>query len=125
MDELQAGVEQSLAVLPQPSVLLQPGKAALDDPALWHDLEGMQLTALGDLYRHMLAQNVPYALGKMLTGVATVTQQALHLAENATGNPYEAGTAPRRTPHTGPVSQAWCCAARCAAAALSRQTSLD
>ena len=81
MDELQAGVEQSLAVLPQPSVLLQPGKAALDDPALWHDLEGMQLTALGDLYRHMLAQDVPHALGKRLTGVAAVTQQALHLAE--------------------------------------------
>ena len=31
--------------------LLQPGKAALDDPALGHHLERMQFTALGDLYR--------------------------------------------------------------------------
>jgi len=34
MDELQAGVEQSLAVFPQSAVLFQPRKAALDDPAL-------------------------------------------------------------------------------------------
>ena len=45
MDELQAGVEQPLAVLPQPPVLVQPGKAALDDPALGHDREGAQLLA--------------------------------------------------------------------------------
>ena len=43
MDELQAGVEQPLAVLPQPPVLVQPGKAALDDPALGYDLEGALL----------------------------------------------------------------------------------
>ena len=49
MDELQAGVEPALAVLPQPPILLQPGKAALDDPALGHDLEGMQLASLGVL----------------------------------------------------------------------------
>ena len=50
MDELQAGIEPTLAVLPKPSVLLQPGKAALDNPALRHDLEGVQLTTFCDLH---------------------------------------------------------------------------
>ena len=45
MDELQAGVEPALAVLPQASVLLQPGEAALDDPALGHDRKGVQFAA--------------------------------------------------------------------------------
>lgn len=39
MDELQAGVEFALAVLPSPSVVLQPRKTTLDDPALWPDLK--------------------------------------------------------------------------------------
>ena len=30
MDELQTGIEMSLAVFPQPPVLVQPGKAAVD-----------------------------------------------------------------------------------------------
>jgi len=47
MDELQAGVEQSLAVLPQSAVLFQPHKAAFDDPALGHDLETVQLPSSG------------------------------------------------------------------------------
>ncbi len=55
MDELQAGVEFALAVLPQPSVFLQPGKTALDDLALGHDLEGVQFAALGNLHRELLA----------------------------------------------------------------------
>ena len=46
MDELQAGMEQPLAVLRQPPVLAQPGKAALNDPALGHDLEAVQLAPL-------------------------------------------------------------------------------
>jgi PAS domain-containing protein len=74
MDELQAGVQQPLAVLPQPPVLLQPGKAALDDPALGHHLERMQFTALGDLYRDVSAQNVLDALGKRPAHIAAVTQ---------------------------------------------------
>jgi hypothetical protein len=37
----------TLAVLPQPPILLQPGKAALDDPALGHHLERMQFIAGG------------------------------------------------------------------------------
>ena len=55
MDELQAGVQQPLAVLAQPPVLLQPGKAALYHPTLGHHLERMQFTALGDLYRDVSA----------------------------------------------------------------------
>ena len=53
MDELQAGVEPALAVFPQPPVLLQPCKATLDNPTLWHDLEGVQLTALCDFLIHV------------------------------------------------------------------------
>jgi hypothetical protein len=36
MNELQTGVQQALAVLGQPPVLVQPGKAGLDDPARGH-----------------------------------------------------------------------------------------
>ena len=81
VDELQAGVEPALAVLPQPPILLQPGKAALDDPALGHHLERMQFTALGDLYRDVSAQNVLDALGKRSAHIAAVTQQGLHPAQ--------------------------------------------
>ncbi|MCW2037749.1 hypothetical protein FHR67_002634 [Xanthomonas arboricola] len=55
MDELQAGVEFALAVLPWPSVLLQPSKTKLDDPSLGHDLEGVLFAALGNLHRELLA----------------------------------------------------------------------
>jgi len=41
MEELQAGVEFALAVLPQSPVFFQPGKAALHHPTLGHDLEGV------------------------------------------------------------------------------------
>ena len=81
MDELQAGVQQPLAVLPQPPVLLQPGKAALHHPTLGHHLERMQFTALGDLYRDVSAQNVLDALGKRPAHIAAVTQQSLHPAQ--------------------------------------------
>ncbi len=78
MDELQAGVEQPLAVLPQPPILLQPGKAALDDPALGHDLEGVQLASLGNLYRDVPTHNLLHTLRKGLARVAAVAQHALH-----------------------------------------------
>lgn len=39
MDELQAGIEPSLAVLPQAPVFLQPGEAALNYPALGNHRE--------------------------------------------------------------------------------------
>ena len=41
VDELQTGVNHSLAVLPQSSILFQPGKTTLDDPSLGHDLKGV------------------------------------------------------------------------------------
>jgi transposase len=63
MDELQAGVEQALAVLPQSPVFLQPGEAALDDPTLGHELEGMSLITLGNLYRHVLTQYLAHQVG--------------------------------------------------------------
>ena len=77
MDELQAGVEQTLAVLPQPSVLVQPSKAALDDPAFGHDLEGVQLAAPGNLHRDALTEDVTHALRERLADVASIDQQAL------------------------------------------------
>lgn len=50
MNELQAGMEFTLAVFPQPSILLQPGKTALHHPTLGDNGRGMQFTALGNLY---------------------------------------------------------------------------
>lgn len=66
MDELQAGVEQYLAALPQPPVLLQPRRAALNHPALGHHLEGMWLAALDYLHADVSAQYVLHSLGKRL-----------------------------------------------------------
>ena len=78
MDELQAGIEQPLTVLPPPPVLLQPGKAALDDPALGHHFECVQLAALGDLHRDMLTQDVTHALREGRSHITGVCQQALY-----------------------------------------------
>lgn len=82
MDEVQAGVELPLAVLPQPPVLLQPRKAALNPPALGHHLEGMQLAPLGYLHADVSAQYVLHTLGKRLAYIAAVTQQGLHPAQS-------------------------------------------
>jgi hypothetical protein len=68
VDELQAGVEFALAVLPQPSILLQPSEAALDDPSLGHDLEGVKLTAFGDLHGDFFSQGgvaPPFLAGRV------------------------------------------------------------
>ena len=81
MDELQTGIEPTLAVLPQPPALLQPRKAALHYPTLWHDLEGVQLTALCDLDGDMFTQCVTHALRKGLAHIAAVAQHAFHLRE--------------------------------------------
>ena len=43
MDHLQAGVEGSFAVFPEPSAFFQPCEGPLDDPSLGHDGEGMQI----------------------------------------------------------------------------------
>ena len=55
MDKLRVGIKQPFAVLPQPSVLVQPGKAAIDHPALGNHRKLVQLTALGNLHRDVLA----------------------------------------------------------------------
>ena len=81
MDELQAGIEQPFAVLPQPPVLLQPGKAALDNPALGHNFERVQFAALGDLHCHMPTQDFLNTLREGLANIAAIGKQALHPAQ--------------------------------------------
>ncbi len=81
MDKLQAGIEFTLAVFPQPPIFLQPGKATLNNPAFGHDLEGMQLTLLGNLHCDGLSQDFPHAFGKWFSGVAAVAQQILHVLQ--------------------------------------------
>ena len=81
MNELQAGVDHSLAVFPQPPVLLQPCKAALDDPAFGHDLESVQFTAPGNQHRDKFAQNFSHAFGKWFSGIAAIAQQTLDLPQ--------------------------------------------
>ena len=78
MDKLQAGAEQPFAVLPHPPVLVQPGKAALDYPALGNHHKLVQLAALGNLHRDLLAQRLAHPLRKRLARIPTVTQHALH-----------------------------------------------
>ena len=50
MDHLQAGVEESFAVFPEPSAFFQPCEGPLDDPSLGHDGEGVQFISFGDLH---------------------------------------------------------------------------
>jgi hypothetical protein len=78
MDELRAGIEFSLAVFPEPSVLLQPGKATLDDPAFGQDLEGVPFVSFGDLYRDMLIQDRAYTLGERFT-LAAIAERGIAL----------------------------------------------
>lgn len=82
VDELQAGVEFTLAVFPQSPVFLQPGKGSFDDPAFGYDLEGVPFTPFGDLHRHLCAKGGLYVLGKGFSHVATIRQQALHLSQS-------------------------------------------
>ena len=84
MDELQAGVKFAFAILPQPPVLLQPGKAALDHPALWNDGKCVQRVALGDLHRGL--EQVRDRLCKRPAHVAAIGQH--------TPVPNESGLAP-------------------------------
>ena len=81
MNELQAGIEFSFTVLPEPSVFLQPSKAAFNNPALGHDLEGVQLVAFGNLHGEGLTQNIAHALCKRLAHITAIGQKALHLAQ--------------------------------------------
>lgn len=74
MDELQTGIELTLAVFPQAAAFLQPSERALDDPALGHDSKGVQLTTLGNL--NVGAKQFLNGLGKWLSHIAAVGQDA-------------------------------------------------
>lgn len=82
MNELQASIEPTFAVLPESSVLLQPCKTAFDHPSFWDYRKGVQLTALGDLHRDVLTQNLLHTPGKGLARIAAVGQHALHVAQS-------------------------------------------
>ena len=77
MDELQTGIEMSLAVFPQAPVLVQPSKASFNQPPLGNDCEFVQFAARGNLHRHMLTQCFLHALRKRLARVAAVGQHTL------------------------------------------------
>ncbi len=77
MDHLQAGVEFSFAVFPKSSAFFQPSEGAFDDPSLGHDLEGVQLIALGDLYGGL--ELVLNRFGKWFACIAAVDQHAFDL----------------------------------------------
>lgn len=79
MDELQAGIEFALAVLPQAPAFLQPGKGTLHDPALGYHSKGVQLIAFGNLHRR--TQPVFDGLGKRLSRVTSIDQHALDLLQ--------------------------------------------
>ena len=81
MNELQTGVEPSLAVLPQPPVLLQPSKAALYYPALGHYLKAVKFIPLRNLHCHMRAQYHFDFSGKWSTNVACIRKHAAHSNE--------------------------------------------
>lgn len=61
MDKLQADVGSALATIPQPPVLAQPCEAGQGDPALAHDLEGVQLAVVGNLHRSVSTWNLSFA----------------------------------------------------------------
>ena len=87
MDELQTGIEMSLAVFPQSPVFVQPSKASFNHPPLGNDCEFVQFTAPGNLHRHMpITQCFSHALRKRLARVAAVGQHTL--------NPTQARLAP-------------------------------
>jgi hypothetical protein len=85
MDELEAGVEFTLAVFPEATALLKPGERAFHDPTFGHDGKGVEVTAFGDLHR--CPKDVSDSLGKRFTGITAISQH--------TANPVEIGTATR------------------------------
>ena len=76
MNELQAGIEFSFAVLPEPSALFQPSEGTFDNPAFGQHRKGVQFIALDDLNGGF--QALHYAIGEGLAGVATIDQHAFH-----------------------------------------------
>lgn len=76
MDELQAGIEFTFAVLPKPAALFQPGEGPFDFPAFGQHRKGVHFIALDDL--HCGLQALHDAVGKGLPGVAAIDQHAFH-----------------------------------------------
>jgi type I restriction enzyme M protein len=87
VNELQAGVELPLTVLPQSPVFLQPGKAALDHPTLGNHRKLVQLAAFGNLHRDLIAQRLAHALRKRLARVPAVTQHTSHPSQAPLATP--------------------------------------
>ena len=79
MNELQAGIEFSFAVLPESAAFLQPSEGAFDDPALGQHGKGMQFIAFDHLNRGL--QALLYAVGEGLPGVAAIDQHAFNALE--------------------------------------------
>ena len=98
MDHLQAGVEGSFAVFPEPSAFFQPCEGPLDDPSLGHDGEGVQFIAFGDL--HGCAELFLHRLGKGLAGVAAIDEHAGDLLE-VVGAAVEGGQGTFAVGHLG------------------------
>lgn len=126
MDELQTDIEPTLTVLPQPPTLLQPCKVALDYPALWHDLESVQLTALGYLHCGVFTQRQAATFARLAPdGKARMQCAPLGtspLARLATGSPCVANKAPRKTPQTSPCGVGWFSYAHSRARKVSART---
>jgi len=81
VDVLQAGVEPSFAVRPQAPVLLQPGKAAFDHPALGITANLCSLLRLA-IWTVTVSPSVAWnTLGKRLAHVAAVGQHALYFVQ--------------------------------------------
>jgi len=76
VDELQAGIEFSFAVLPEPSALFQPSEESFNHPAFGQDDKSVQFIALDHLNRGL--QPLHHAVGKRLAGVAAIDQNAFH-----------------------------------------------
>jgi len=76
VNELQAGIEFSFAVLPEPSALFQPREGAFDDPAFGQHDKGMQFIALD--YLNGGFQALPHTVRKGLTRIAAIDQHAFN-----------------------------------------------
>lgn len=76
MNELQAGVELSLAVFPESSAFLQPSERAFDHPSLRDDGKRVQIIAFGDLYRG--ADATLDRFGKGSADIAAIRQNTVH-----------------------------------------------
>jgi len=81
MDELQAGVELAFAVLPQPAILFQSGKTALDHPALGDNNKLVQLAAFGNLHRDSFTQYGLHTQRKGFAHITPVSEHTLHPAQ--------------------------------------------